>query len=78
MTLQKYAEGRKELKLGFVGAGGINFGCEYGTWNHAARLNKFAGLLCTLLIQRQCTSQTQAQQHSRPLIVCLPGNLNWL
>ena len=31
------------MKLGFVGAGGINFGTKEGTWNHAERLNKFPG-----------------------------------
>jgi len=32
---------KKVLKLGFVAAGGINFGTPEGPWNHAAKLEKF-------------------------------------
>ena len=35
--------GKKVLKLGYIGAGGINFGTPEGPWNHAAKLEKFPG-----------------------------------
>ena len=47
--MQGYASGGKDIKLGFVGAGGINFGTPEGVWNHAARLNEFPGQ-CLLLV----------------------------
>ena len=36
--------GQQLVKLGFVGAGGINFGTPEGPWNHAARLEKLPGI----------------------------------
>ena len=43
MCAQGFAAGAQEVKLGFVGAGGINFGTPEGVWNHAVRLNEFPG-----------------------------------
>ena len=38
------------LKLGFIGAGGVNFGTPEGTWNHAVRLDKLPGQpMCTCI-----------------------------
>ena len=41
--MAKASIGKKVLKLGYVGAGGINFGTPEGPWNHAAKLEKFDG-----------------------------------
>lgn len=50
--MAKSSIGKKVLKLGFVGAGGINFGTPEGPWNHAAKLEKFPGIPVTLYLNR--------------------------
>lgn len=42
--------GEKKLKLGFIGAGGVNFGTPEGSWNHAVRLNTFPDVEFTAIV----------------------------
>ena len=32
----------KVLNVGLLGAGGVNFGCVEGPWNHSKRLESFS------------------------------------
>ncbi|HIJ74555.1 MAG TPA: Gfo/Idh/MocA family oxidoreductase, partial [Candidatus Hydrogenedentes bacterium] len=35
---------RDELKIGFIGAGDVNFGGGEGPWDHASRLERLGGV----------------------------------
>ena len=41
----------KALKIGWIGAGSINFGSLEGPWNHAARLQKQKGVQFTAIVE---------------------------
>ena len=41
----------KALKIGWIGAGSINFGSLEGPWNHAARLQKQNGVQFTAIVE---------------------------
>ena len=42
---------QKALKIGWIGAGSINFGSLEGPWNHAARLQKQAGVEFSAIVE---------------------------
>ena len=42
--------GNKLIKLGWIGAGGINFGSLEGPWNHAVRMQKQKNVQFTAVV----------------------------
>ena len=44
-------DAQKTLKIGWIGAGSINFGSLEGPWNHAARLQKQNGVQFTAIVE---------------------------
>ena len=62
---------QKALKIGWIGAGSINFGSLEGPWNHAARLQKQNGVQFTAIVEPNLDLARVRRNGARKACLCL-------